>query len=214
VRSRLPLDDREPLQMIGDGLVAALIDHVDGAAEAAAAVAARLRDRRWVGDDELADQLESRLGMIPTPMLRPLAVDLEALAMVLEGDPISGGGRIDLQTGEVVHEFVLEEFGEIGEEPDDEDPDPNRWLEVPREGSSGGYGDMIAFIDTLSDPRLVERLEDAIRGRGAFRRFRDVLSRFPDEFTRWHVFSDERQRGRARAWLADEGYCVAPRSAG
>ncbi len=212
IRAERVLDDDQPLQMLGDGLVAAVADNVDGAAETAAAVAASLRDRGWTGDDELADQLESRLGTIPTPMLRPLAVDLEALAMVLEGDPISGGGRIDLQTGEVVHEFMFEDLVEIDEEPDDEDPD--RWLEVSREGSRGGYGDMVAFIDTLSDSGLVERLQDAIRGRGAFRRFRDVLSRFPDEFTRWHVFADERQRGRARAWLADEGYCVAPKSAG
>jgi hypothetical protein len=214
LRAERALDDDQPLQMVGDGLIAALADNVDGAAAMAAAAAARLRDRGWAGDDELADQLESRLGTIPTPMLRPLAVDLEALAMVLEGDPISGGGRIDLQTGEVVHEFTFEDLAEFGEEPDDEDPDPDRWLEVSREGSRGGYGDMVAFIDTLSDSRLVDRLRDAIQGRGAFRRFKDVLSRAPQEFTRWHVFADERQRGRARAWLADKGYRVAPKSAG
>jgi len=68
-------------------------------------------------------------------------------------------------------------------------------------------------VDTLSDLRLVERLQDAVRGRGAFRRFKDVLSSSPEEFTRWHVFADERQRGRARAWLADEAYCVVPKRA-
>jgi hypothetical protein len=166
VRARLPLDDGEPLQMIGDGLVAALIDHVDGAAEAGAAVVASLRDRGWVGDDELADQLESRLGAVPTPTLRPLTIDLEDLAAVLEGDPTEGGGRIDLRTGEVLHEFTFEYLVEIGEEPDDEDQDPDRWLQVWREGSSGGYGDMEYFIETLSDPHLAERLRDAIRGPG------------------------------------------------
>jgi hypothetical protein len=213
VRAQHPLDDGDPLQMIGDGLIATLADNVDGAPEVAAAVAVRLRDRGWTGDDELADQLESRLGTIPTPMLRPLAVDLEDLAMVLEGDPTSGDGRIDLQSGEVLPDFTFEYLVEIGEEPDDEDQDPNRWLHVSCEGSSGGYGDMVAFIDTLSDAHLADRLQDAIRGRGAFRRFRDVLSRAPEEFTRWHVFADERQRGRGRAWLADKGYSVAPKSA-
>lgn len=38
------------------------------------------------------------LGAIPTPMLRPLPVDLEELASILEGDPVYGGGRIDLET--------------------------------------------------------------------------------------------------------------------
>lgn len=203
--------DGPALQMIGDGLVAALADRVEGAAETAAACAERLRDRGWTGDDELADQLEARLGTRPTPMLRPLAVDVEDVAMVLDGDPTSGGGRIDLRSGEVLPDFTFEYLVEIGEEPDDEDQDPDRWLQVWREGSGGGYGDMRSFIDTLSDPRLAERLTDAIRGRGAFRRFKDVLSRSPAEFTEWHTFADERQRGRARAWLAREGYCVAPK---
>jgi len=211
VRAEPALDGNDALQVLGDGLVAALADKVEGATEAAAACATRLRERGWPGDDELADQLDARLGTGATPMLRPLAVDLEDVTMVLEGDPTSGGGRIDLQTGEVMPDFTFEYLVEIGEEADDEDQDPDRWLTVSCEGSRGGYRDMRAFIDTLSDPRLAERLSDAIRGRGAFRRFTDVLSRSPEEFTEWHVFADERQRGRARAWLAGEGYCVAPK---
>jgi hypothetical protein len=206
------LDDDAPLQLLGEGLFAVLADDVQGVAETAADVARRLRERGWAGDDELADQLESRLGTVPTPDLRPLTVDLEELAMALEGDPVSGGGRIDLRNGDVMSDSTFEYLVEIGQEEDDEDPD--RWLCFWGEGSRGGYGDMEYFIETLSDPHLAERLRDAIRGRGAFRRFKDVLSRAPEEFTRWHVFSDERQRGRARAWLADEGYCVAPKPAG
>lgn len=202
------------MQLLGEGLFAVLANDVEGVAEAGAAVAERLRDRGWAGDNELADQLESRLGTVPTPMLRPLAVDLEDLAAVLEGDPTEDGGRIDLQTGEVVHDFTFQYLVEIGEESDDEDQDPDRWLEVWREGSRGGYRDMEYFIGTLSDPHLAELLRVAIQGRGAFRRFRNVLARADEEFTRWHVFADERQRGRARAWLADEGYCVVPKPAG
>jgi hypothetical protein len=65
------------------------------------------------------------------------------------------------------------------------------------------------FVDTLSDSERRDRLRIALDGRGAFRRFRDVLARVPDDHTRWSTFSDERRRGRARAWLAREGYCVA-----
>lgn len=79
-----------------------LPDDVEGVAETAADVARRLRERGWTGDSELADQLESRLGTVPTPDLRPLTIDLEELAMVLEGDPLSGGGRIDLRNGDVL----------------------------------------------------------------------------------------------------------------
>jgi hypothetical protein len=51
----------------------------------------------------------------------------------------------------------------------------------------------------------VARLERALHGRRAFRRFRDELGANPDEITRFHLFADERQRGRARRWLADHG---------
>ena len=73
-------------------------------------------------------------------------------------------------------------------------------------GSRAGYRDMAEFIDTVTDPDRADRLGIAIQGRGAFRRFKDTLARWPAELDRWYGFSDDRQRGRARAWLAVEGY--------
>jgi hypothetical protein len=214
VRAGHLLDDDDALQLIGEGLVAALGERVDGAAAVAADCASKLRERGWVGDDELADQLEALLGKRPTPMLRPLPVDLEELAGILEGDPTSGGGRIDLRTGEVWPQFSIEYAREAGEEDEDEDEDEDRWLSVWCEGSRSGYRDMERFIATRTDPDWADRLSIAIQGRGAFRRFKDVLSRRPEELDKWFAFSEERQRGRARAWLADAGYRVAPKPGG
>jgi Uncharacterised protein family (UPF0158) len=59
-------------------------------------------------------------------------------------------------------------------------------------------------------PRPGRGLAVAIRGRGAFRRFEDELARWPGELERWHALSEERQRGRARSWLAAAGYRVLP----
>ena len=67
------------------------------------------------------------------------------------------------------------------------------------------------FIADLEDPEVADRLSIAITGRGAFRRFKDVLSRWPDLMERWHGFSEDRHRGRARSWLADQGYTATPR---
>jgi hypothetical protein len=64
---------------------------------------------------------------------------------------------------------------------------------------------MAEFIETVDDRELADRLQRAIHGRSAFRRFRDQLAEHPDELTRFHLFADERQRGRARRWLADHG---------
>lgn len=196
------------LQLAGDGLIISLAQGMAGAPDLARCCAEQLRERAWEGDDDLADQLDAALGNRPAPMLRPLPVDLEELAGILEGDPAHGGGRIDLRTGEVWPQPAADHAREQDDEdPDDEDPD--RWLPVSCEGSQAAYGDMEDFIEGISDRDRANRLSIAISGRGAFRRFKDVLGRWPGELEAWYGFSDERQRGRARAWLAAEGY--APR---
>ena len=202
----------DSLQLIGDGVLVAVRSGVNGSAELARECAARLRARDWDGDRELVEGLEGALGSGPTPLLRPLAVDLEELAMILEGDPVHGGGRIDLTTGEVWPQSALDYAEEIGEEEDD---DPDRWLWVECEGSRNAYQDMVWFIDELEDPTLADRQSRAISGRGVFRRFKNTLSEQPELMTRWHAFSNERQRGRARRWLAAEGYTpTRPHSTG
>ena len=49
----------------------------------------------------------------------------------------------------------------------------DRFISIPTEGSHEGYRDMEAFIATVHNRRLQERLERAISGRGAFRYFKD-----------------------------------------
>jgi len=197
-----PWNDR--LQLAGDVLHLAVTQGADGAAHLARRCASDLRQRGRDGDDNLADQLDAALGDRPVPMLRPLPVDLEQLAGILEGDPVYGGGRIDLRTGEVWPQAAIDYVLETGEE--DPDDNPDRWLGVWCEGSRDAYRDMEDFVDTVADGDQADRLSIAISGRGAFRRFKDVLARWPDQLERWYLFSDDRQRGRARAWLAAAGY--------
>ncbi|NCL76583.1 hypothetical protein AIIKEEIJ_04064 [Rhodococcus sp. YH1] len=196
------------LQLIGDALVAAVDDRLPGAREVATRCAAALHVRGWTGDAELADQLEAALARA-TPTLRPLPVDLDELSSQLEGDVVYGGGRLDLETGHTWPAMVIDEMSD-----DDADGDPDRWLFVECVGSRPGYRDMEVFLDSVADPALAEQLRIALGGRGAFRRFKDVLSQSPNEFHRYRLFSDERRAGRARAWLTDQGYRVRPRRIG
>ena len=170
-----------------------------------------LRQRDWAGDDELADQLDAKLGSGPAPMLRPLPVDLDELADILEGDPLNAGGSIDLTTGEVCSQAAIEYALETGEEDEDSADDPERWLAVYNEGSREGYRDMQLFIASVEDPDRAERLDKAIAGRGAFRRFE---GRARTLAWRWYALSEERQRGRARSWVAEAGYRVGPAARG
>lgn len=195
------------LQLVGDGLLSALLAGVAAAQAPARRCVAALRERAWLGDTELADALEARLGTVTAARLEPLVVDLEELSSILEGDPVYGGGQIDLTTGEIWHRSTLEDgFADDIEDLDLDDDE--RWLPVACEGSREGYRDMEIFIGRVGDPVLADRLEIAIMGRGAFRRFKDVLARSPEWWESWHAFSDDRHRGRAREWLAAAGYEV------
>ena len=202
----------DALQLAGDGLLRAVTGGASRASDLARRCATELRSRDWDGDAELADLLEATLGIGPAPELRPIAVDLEELALVLEGDPVHSGGRIDLRTGEVWPAAAIEYAQDTGEldGDDDDEEDDDRWLSVRCQGSRDGYRDMELFAARIGDAGLGSRLERALTGRGVFRRFRDVLAESPRNLQDWYAFRDERQRGRARSWLASEGYSSIP----
>lgn len=83
----------------------------------------------------------------------------------------------------------------------------NRYLDVPVvDETRDGYRDMEVFIaEEVTSPHLAELLAVAIRGRGAFRRFKDVLGDHPEERDRWFAFSHRRSRQRLLDWLEAEG---------
>jgi hypothetical protein len=109
---------------------------------------------------------------------------------------------------------LSEHLGQFGE-PDDEEPEiaddaevgkaDDRWLRFDSLGSQPGFRDMAEFLKTVADERLAARLDRALGGRGAFRRFKDQLASAPDELARFHRSTDDRRRGRARQWLAGSG---------
>jgi hypothetical protein len=162
-----------------------------------------LTDRDWPGDAELVTEIERALVPPGDLDLRPVPVDLEELLMHLDGPPdLEGDWRLEVATGRLWPadpELLLDE-----QEPDDFE-DPDAFVTIHSLGSAPGYRDMRDFIATVEDPATAERLRRAIDGRGAFRRFRDVV--FQDDELRhaWTLLSSERALGRARRWLADAG---------
>jgi hypothetical protein len=148
----------ELLQLVCDGLVAAVDGEVQGAAPLAERCVMALRDRGWAGDEELAGELEVALGHRPPDQaLKVLAVDLEEFSALLEGGAGGGGGVVDRLSGEVWPRPAMEYAQETEEEPPDFE-DGDRWLYVGPEGSGEGYRDMEDFIAGVSDPERADRL--------------------------------------------------------
>jgi hypothetical protein len=84
----------------------------------------------------------------------------------------------------------------------------DRIVPIPEPETHGDMRDMEDFIATVADERLRGRLEDAVRGRGAFRRFRELLQDRFREKERWFAFKEERQRERMEQWLSTLGVQV------
>ncbi|MEZ4408713.1 MAG: UPF0158 family protein [Polyangiales bacterium] len=75
------------------------------------------------------------------------------------------------------------------------------YLRVDPVSSREQYRWMERFIATVPDGELRSRLVAAIDGKGAFRRFKDVLMSFPADRERWFQFRTERLRSCMEAWL-------------
>ena len=129
------------------------------------------------------------------------SLDLEEIASAL-ADQTDYEHRwlINPQTGEIA--FWTADTGIDGQTPVDLDeldlvcidPLPS-WV---------WYQDMADFAEAITDEGAGRRLARAIRGKGAFRRFKDELHQeYPDLLPTWYAFRDVRARRRAVQWLAD-----------
>ena len=65
---------------------------------------------------------------------------------------------------------------------------------------------MELFIDTVENLNLQKRLFKAIHGKGAFRRFKNILSDYPVWQEKWYEFRDARQKERVIEWLNENGF--------
>lgn len=69
------------------------------------------------------------------------------------------------------------------------------------------YRWMERFVGSVSDDGLRERLHMSIDGKGAFRRFKDVLLTFPGERERWFSYRADFLHWHIQEWLKRESLC-------
>ncbi|MCA9613546.1 MAG: hypothetical protein H6721_01660 [Sandaracinus sp.] len=130
--------------------------------------------------------------------LRELPVSWEALEDAFENNAPEVHSYLHVQTGEVIrivdgvadpqlHQRIMSD---------------SLYLRVDPVSSREQYRWMERFIATVEDPDLQGRLIQSIDGKGAFRRFKDVLMSFPVDRERWFTFRSERLRACMEGWLA------------
>ena len=200
-------DVDDALQQVGAGLPMALEQRREQAEPVTLSVINRLTRRAGTGDEVLAEGLLACLRGEPLGG-RVVPVDLAMLGTELEGDlDISTGGYVDLRTGDVYDDSSTDPLIVGQDAALDVEEEPDRWLRFDGTGSRDGWRDMAAFAERHHDAALRERLQRAIEGKGAFHRFRDLVHQ-ESIAEQWYTFSTDRQLGRAREFLANEGIRV------
>lgn len=112
--------------------------------------------------------------------------DWAALESCFEHNAPDTHGYLDLETGQVV--TVVESRPEDAEKRKTVCTETGRFVHLDPASSREQYRWMERFVASVGDPALRERLVLAIDGKGAFRRFKDVLLSYPVERDRWFVY--------------------------
>ncbi len=140
-------------------------------------------------------------------MSGPIEISWEALEDAFENNAPEVHSYLHRSTGEVLrvvdgvadptmHQRIAADAG---------------YLRVDPVSSREQYRWMERFIATVAEGELRTRLVASIDGKGAFRRFKDVLLTFPVDRERWFQFRTERLRSCMTAWLESNGLEAVPR---
>jgi len=83
--------------------------------------------------------------------------------------------------------------------------EPTRYAAVEAIPSRIQYQWLDEFIKSIEDDTVRARMEAAINGKGAFRRFKDILLTLPEERRRWFEYRDVAMRTRISDWVREQG---------
>lgn len=152
----------------------------------------------------------------------PQPVSIKAIVDALEAIPPNSCQYLNLQTGEVI--WIEEDYGRLAEDgvPEDETDNLQDWekefireaeevladtnnqtfIELPTQWEIHEYRIMEDFCFSLEDDKTRGDLFFALKGKGAFRRFKDFVIQFgidPD----WYAFKRRRLAEMAVRWCEE-----------
>jgi hypothetical protein len=151
--------------------------------------------------------VESDLSRTAGLPLRDVPVDWEALEDAFENNAPEVHSYLHVVSGEVLR--VVD--GIADPEMHARIASDSAYLRIEPVSSREQYRWMERFIPMVEDTSLRAQLAQAIDGKGAFRRFKDVLIAFTTERERWFAFRSERLRVFMEAWLAANNMRPVPR---
>ncbi len=144
----------------------------------------------------------------PAPARGPvvLQLDWDALEIAVERNASDTESFLDLTTGQVVTIVAGDPEAPLRREEVSENI--RNFLRVEPASSREQYRWMERFVLSVADEQLRERLIISIDGKGAFRRFKDVLLAYPAERERWFSYRADLLHWHIQTWL--ESHDIKP----
>ncbi|MEO8904746.1 MAG: UPF0158 family protein [Polyangiaceae bacterium] len=150
---------------------------------------------------------DSESGTGGPQQLRDIPVDWEALEDAFENNAPEVHSYLHLATGEVLR--VVD--GIADPEMHTRIASDTTYMRIEPVSSREQYRWMERFIPMVDEGELRDQLSAAIDGKGAFRRFKDVLMTYGTDRERWFAFRSERLRVFMEAWLSAHGLAPTAR---
>ncbi|MBI5477341.1 MAG: hypothetical protein HY906_00710 [Deltaproteobacteria bacterium] len=132
-------------------------------------------------------------------MPRPVTLNWTEFETAFERNAPGTESYLDLASGEIL--TVVEGQADAAERRARVGRSPESFVRIEPVSSREQYRWMERFVVTVADAALRERLLIAIDGKGAFRRFKDVLLNYPGERERWFAYRADLLHCRMKAWL-------------
>ena len=130
-----------------------------------------------------------------------LELDWDALEIAVERNAPDTDSFLDLTTGKVVTIVAGDPEAQHNRQRVTEHI--KSFLRIEPASSREQYRWMEKFVGSVSEEPLRERLIISIDGKGAFRRFKDVLLAYPAERERWFSYRAELLHWHIQGWLAE-----------
>ena len=129
----------------------------------------------------------------------PITINWSDLEIAFERNSPDQESFLDLENGDLL--AIIEGEPDAAARRAKVANNAERYLRVDPASSREQYRWMERFVASVSDQALRERLLIAIDGKGAFRRFKDVLLAFPAERERWFTYRSELLHFHIQTWL-------------
>lgn len=128
--------------------------------------------------------------------------DWSAMETAFEHNAPETHSYLDLKTGQVV--TIVDSRPEDDEKRQLIRKTEGRFVHLDPASSREQYRWMERFVQSVTDEALRERLILAIDGKGAFRRFKDVLLSYPVERDRWFTYRGNLLHIYINGWLNNQ----------